>query len=529
MSDHTTLGMIVEQLGLTLLTTHTGALERDRRTSGVVLFDPTDPPDIPEDSVVLGVGVQGADAVEALLEQLIDHRASALVVREPVQVTERITQRAAAGGIALLGLVRGASWIQIAGILDGRRHDGDGVMAPAHGGLDLFEVANALSELLNAPVTVEDIGSHILAFSADQGDADEARKASVLGHQVPRRYNDRLIERGAFRRLYASKEPIYITSIGDGIRPRSAVRICAGDEVLGSIWAVVDTPLSDHRAAAMCEAASTAAIAMLRNRLAADASSRWRAAAVSALIEGGSAAQEAAAKMRHTVTGGCVIAVGLRDETSDDAATSAEVERLAGALRMLLHSEIPTALAAALGDTVYAVVPAEENRPVDLGQLRRLAAEFARRAGRDCERVVVSIGTTVAAVSALDRSRREADLALRVLRATTDGLDKVVLAQDVQVEGLLMRLSDLMSREESTLSGPIAALRSYDARHQSALEETLRAWLDHFGDVGTAATALHVHKNTFRYRLGRVVELTGVDLTDPDVRFRLMLQFRLTA
>ncbi|HWC21419.1 MAG TPA: helix-turn-helix domain-containing protein [Flexivirga sp.] len=529
MADRTTLGTIVERLGLTLLTTHAGVLDRERRTSGVVLFDPTDPPDIPQDSVVLGVGVQGADAIEELLSLLMDHRASALVVREPVHLTERIVERATAGEVALLGLVRGASWIQVAGILDGSRHEGDGVMAPANDGLDLFEVANALSELLNAPVTVEDIGSHILAFSADQGDADEARKASVLGHQVPRRYNDRLIERGAFRRLYASREPIYITSIGDGIRPRSAVRICAGDEVLGSIWAVVDAPLSARRAAAMSEAASTAAIAMLRNRMAADASSRWRAAAVSALIEGGAAAQEAVAKMRNAVTGGCVLAVGLREETMDDAAASAELERLAGALRMLLHSEIPTALAAVLGDTVYAVVPAHEHRPVDVGQLRRLATEFARRSGRGCERVVVSIGTTVAAAAALDRSRRDADLALRVLRATNDVPDQVVLAADVQVQGLLMRMSDLLIREEATLSGPIAALRSYDERHQSALEETLRAWLDHFGDVGTAATTLHVHKNTFRYRLGRVVELTGVDLTDPEVRFRLMLQFRLTA
>lgn len=529
MSDHTTLGTIVERLGLTLLTTHAGALDRERHTSGVVLFDPTDPPEIPEDAIVLGIGVQGPDAVEALLQRLAEDHAAALVVREPVTVTERITEQVRDGGVVLLGLVRGASWIQIAGILDSRRHDGIDAMTPAHDGLDLFEVANALSDLLSAPVTVEDIGSHILAFSADQGDADEARKASVLGQQVPRRYNDRLIERGAFRRLYASNEPIYIGSIGDGIRPRSAVRICAGDEVLGSIWAVVDNPLSDQRAAAMREAASTAAIAMLRNRLAADASSRWRAAAVGALIEGGTAAQQAVAKMRHTVTGGCVIAVGVRDETADDAATSAELERLAGALRMLLHSEIPDALAAAVDDTVYAVVPADEQRPVDLGQVRRLAGEFSRRAGRDCDRVVVGIGTIAGSVAALDGSRRDADLALRVLRSTPDSPDRVVLAQDVQVQGLLMRLTDLMSREGSTLSGPIAALRTYDERHQSALEETLRAWLDHFGDVGTAATALHVHKNTFRYRLSRVVDLTGVDLTDPEVRFRLMLQFRLTA
>jgi len=35
--------------------------------------------------------------------------------------------------------------------------------------------------------------------------------------------------------------------------------------------------------------------------------------------------------------------------------------------------------------------------------------------------------------------------------------------------------------------------------------------------------------NTFRYRLRRVVELTDVDLSDVEERFRLMLLVRLTA
>jgi len=178
---------------------------------------------------------------------------------------------------------------------------------------------------------------------------------------------------------------------------------------------------------------------------------------------------------------------------------------------------------------VYAVVPAYDDKPVDQAQLRRLATEFARRSGRECGRTIVGIGEVVTDVADMDRSRRDADLTLRVLRTSDDLPGRVALASEVQVQGLLLRLSDLMAREHNTLSGPIAELRSYDERHQAALEDTLRAWLDNFGDVGAAAATLHVHKNTFRYRLGRVVELTSVDLSDPEVRFRLMLQFRLTA
>ncbi|WP_447644429.1 helix-turn-helix domain-containing protein [Nocardioides zeae] len=49
------------------------------------------------------------------------------------------------------------------------------------------------------------------------------------------------------------------------------------------------------------------------------------------------------------------------------------------------------------------------------------------------------------------------------------------------------------------------------------LEETLRAWLLHQGRREEVAAALFVHPQTVRYRMGRVRELWGDALTDPDV------------
>ncbi|WP_186526196.1 PucR family transcriptional regulator [Leekyejoonella antrihumi] len=534
MADNGMLGHVLERFGLTLLTVEAGTMDRDRRVSDVVLYDQVDPPEVQEGSIVLGVGVHGVDQIAELMDELGGHDACALIVREPIVVTCAIRAIAKDQDIALLSLVRGASWIQVAGILTPARHlDSEQLWpssVPPRDGLDLFEVANSVSALLGAPVTIEDLSSHILAFSADQKESDEARKASVLGHQVPKVYNDPMISCGVFRRLYASARPIYVESIAEGVRARAAMRICAGDEVLGSIWAVVDDPLDPQRERAMIEAAGVAAIAMLRTRIATDTSRRMRTATVASLIEGGGAAREIAAKMRGHVTGGCVVAASLQTRgVADDAGASADLERAASAFLMLIHAEIPAALTAVVDHTVYAVVPAYDDTPVDLRHVRRLAQEFARRLGRDCDRIAVGVGEPVDDVAELDRSRREADLVLRVLRTAPAGPQRVAVAGEVQVQSLLLRLSDLMARDHQTVTGPIAALREYDAQHQSKLEETLRSWLDSFGDVGAAAAALHVHKNTFRYRLSRVIEVASVDLGDPEERFRLMLQFRLTA
>ncbi|XVU28333.1 helix-turn-helix domain-containing protein [Actinoplanes sp. CA-054009] len=70
--------------------------------------------------------------------------------------------------------------------------------------------------------------------------------------------------------------------------------------------------------------------------------------------------------------------------------------------------------------------------------------------------------------------------------------------------------------------------RSVFSAWVSAGVTTERRWSDNaFGDAVAAAAALHVHPNTFRYRLRRLAEVGDLDLTDPEARFGAMLQLRL--
>jgi DNA-binding PucR family transcriptional regulator len=58
---------------------------------------------------------------------------------------------------------------------------------------------------------------------------------------------------------------------------------------------------------------------------------------------------------------------------------------------------------------------------------------------------------------------------------------------------------------------------------RALLEETLRSWLLHMGNQRAVATELHIHPQTVRYRLGRLREVFGPALDDPEVRRRLFL------
>ena len=75
------------------------------------------------------------------------------------------------------------------------------------------------------------------------------------------------------------------------------------------------------------------------------------------------------------------------------------------------------------------------------------------------------------------------------------------------------------------LLGPV---REYDLEHHSELVETLRVFLDCSGSWSQAAARLHLHVNTLRYRIGRVEELTGRDLSRFADRVDLFLALELS-
>lgn len=67
----------------------------------------------------------------------------------------------------------------------------------------------------------------------------------------------------------------------------------------------------------------------------------------------------------------------------------------------------------------------------------------------------------------------------------------------------------------------LAPLRDVPPASRDALRCTLRAWLRHMGNRTAMAAELGIHPQTVRYRLGRLRELFGPVLDDPDFRLRL--------
>ncbi|MBH1938404.1 PucR family transcriptional regulator [Streptomyces sp. AV19] len=71
-------------------------------------------------------------------------------------------------------------------------------------------------------------------------------------------------------------------------------------------------------------------------------------------------------------------------------------------------------------------------------------------------------------------------------------------------------------------------LREYDHRHRAELIPTLEAFLDSDGSWTRCATRLHLHVNTLRYRVGRIEQLTGRDLSRLEDKLDFFLALRMS-
>ena len=86
--------------------------------------------------------------------------------------------------------------------------------------------------------------------------------------------------------------------------------------------------------------------------------------------------------------------------------------------------------------------------------------------------------------------------------------------------GVLLRdPEELVQLRDRTIS-PLA---DYDARHDTDLLATLRAFLAHDGSTTETADAMTLHRHTVGYRLSRVHEVSGLSPYESDGRERLSL------
>jgi len=294
------LGDVIDALGPVVLEQVQTPRGLDVAIDEVVIHDPAETTGASTGVLLLGVGVAGEAPVLDLLDLLGAAGACGLVVKSPVQLTPPMLATLTRTGVALLVLTPAASWFQVVVLLRSAVDDTPmlrvGKVAGVPAG-DLFSLANAIADLIDAPVTIEDRSSRVLAFSRRQEEADASRVATILGQQVPDRYVRMLADLDVFDQLARSANPVYVESYESGMLPRLAVAVRSGPELLGTIWAAVTERPSQERVEAFLGVARLAGLHLLRQREDANLSRRFHSEQLALVLHGGSGAAEAAQRL----------------------------------------------------------------------------------------------------------------------------------------------------------------------------------------------------------------------------------------
>ncbi|MDH6244595.1 helix-turn-helix domain-containing protein [Mycobacterium sp. OTB74] len=517
------LGQLLLALDATMATLVEAPRGLDQPVAAAALIDP--------DDVRLGLaagagaadaflllGIDDKQATDWLERQLAQRVPVAMFVKEP---SERLVKQAVAAGVAVVAVDPWARWERLYRLINHvLEHHGDRTDPRYDPGTDLFGLAQSIADRTHGMVSIEDEQSHVLAYSASNDEADELRRLSILGRAGPPEHLEWIGQWGIFDALRSDTGVVAVAERPElGLRPRRAVGIHLpqqdgrrGPRFAGTIWLQQGSrPLADDTDDVLRGAAVLAA--RIVTRLAANPSTHTvRMQELLGLRDFDDDIAQVAREL-SIVDGGRLALVGF-------AATDPVPSRLTDVLALSASAFRHDAQVATHGGRSYVLFP-DARRSVTSwvrGTVGTLRAELNVEL-----HAVIATGTSGLADAAA--ARIEVDRVLDSAARHPGAFAAVTSLADARTTVLLDEIVTLIAADDRLRHPAMARLQEHDP----VLTETLREYLDSFGDVAAAAGQLHVHPNTVRYRVRRIEKLLDTSLANPDTRLLLALSLRATA
>lgn len=517
-----TVADVVAAVGPPVLSVANGGDALARPVADVSIVDHLDPTTLAPETVLLAVAVdpEGGHAV-ALVDRAIRAGAAAVVLKSDRPLPARVVDPAVAGRLALLAVPPEMAWGQLYAFLR-TALSGAGTEAHAAGWVppgDLFAFADAIAAAVGAPITLEDARWRVLAYSNLDQPIDEGRRQTILGRTPPAEWQARIEEAGVLRELRSGTD--LVRFVHEGVETRVIAAVRAGDELIGSIWAIEgDEALSARAEEELRRAASQAAMHVLAHRSNGDVERRRRAAVVRDVLEGRDAGHESYLPQGQGLSAIAFVVAPVA------ATQTVNHQRLAGMVRLFAGAMSRDAESAVIGERVWALVPTPQEGGAE--RMREVARRVVDRAAEVLSLPLhAGIGHAVECVADVPGSRDAALRAVAVLARRSPDVAAVAHVAEVLEHAALVELLETPAARPDPEHSKVGHLAALDAERDTTYLVTLRAWLDAHGDTVRAARTLGVHTNTLRYRLRRLAEIAALDLDDPDERLVVALQLRV--
>lgn len=388
----------------------------------------------------------------------------------------------------------------------------------------LSALADHVAAASGASITIEDLHSRVLAYSSTDSTVDSLRADTILQRAIPRWRVQQLMADGFLPAIWRAEDVVERQN-DDGAPDRLVMPIKSGGATVGTVWAAPgDGTDGDRLRDLLRDAAAAAAPLVHREQLTMTMEAQVLHQALRSLFKGEGHLRAAAGLLGIPTSGRyAVMAYRPFHQRPDELQT---LEFHLGAALPGFHS---TVLDAPTGGGQDRVLLAE----VDDESTELLAARVQKHLARTLPsqtslRAVVCSG--LSRLEEIPPATRAAQLGLTSLQLNPEQAEQHLTilprsAVDDSVE--LLRVVTSAAVDSESLRLPVDRLALQDRRHGSQLLPTLRAALAHPGNHSAAARSLNIHSNSLRYRLGRVKEVSGIQLDNRFSRLRAGLALLL--
>jgi sugar diacid utilization regulator len=188
------------------------------------------------------------------------------------------------------------------------------------------------------------------------------------------------------------------------------------------------------------------------------------------------------------------------------------------ALRSLAPGALATAEAGEVAAEIAVIVPAEDDE-----RLARAAAGLARELEDSLPGFHLTIGASRRVADPVDLYRAGSEARLAVNVGEAEGRPLLAFEDTGSYRLLLPAMSEDPGELERFFAETIEPLAAYDEQYETELVATVEAYLGNDGNVAATAKQLFTHRHTIRYRLERVRELCGHDVSATEGREKLGL------
>ena len=383
-------------------------------------------------------------------------------------------------------------------------------------GGSLQDVAQELCKLMQRPVEIDDLSFSVLAAAGSESEIDDSRRTALREGRSAPMLLEHLRRSGVLSRMRTSFEPERIdpdesTSAYGMTMARILAPIVVARKIYGYVWIIAGRrelePLDFH---AIEHAATVAALILFRDQTGRQAEERAESRILSRLLAEDArldnTLREEAARFRlrleapHAIL---VIDAGSNEVRAVELAARNAVRR--------------AGLAAAMGERAGRVVVLVE------GSRAEAIVELCQRIITEAQPLedTIRVGASPLHEDAatLQRAYEHALEALALLPALGDDR-RVVQFDELGILHWLHAVpQDLLA--ENAFARSIQRLAEHDRARGAELLHTLEVFLECDGNSVRAAEKLIVHRHTLKYRLQRIEELCGVDLSDPLCKLNL--------